>query len=226
MTTPPIACSLSAVGRAERAELVAALASDALLARARVRGSLLLRFRRAAGVEERVRAWAALEAECCPFLTLVVHVHGPAVILRIDGPPEAAAIIDELLPVTPEAPLNGASEPPVDRVWPGRRPCPMLRTCELLAEVPTHPVVRRDRDGTAGAPDRVHAHRFGPSPAARLRAPASRDAGRRTAAVAGVGAVRRLDLHRPGRRDVRGGLLHSLRRDVLVLHDGRGSAPT
>jgi hypothetical protein len=101
MTTPPIACSLTAAGRAERAELVAALASDALLARARTDGSLLLRFRRAAGVEERVRAWAALEAECCPFLTLVVHAHGPAVTLRVDGPPEAASIIDALLPADP-----------------------------------------------------------------------------------------------------------------------------
>ena len=49
-------------------------------------------------VEERVRAWAELEAECCPFLTLAVDAAGSVVTLRIDGPPEASGIIDELLP--------------------------------------------------------------------------------------------------------------------------------
>lgn len=98
---PPIACSLSAAGREQRAELVAALAADALLGRERTGGSLVLRFHNAAGVEERVRAWAALEAECCPFLMMVVDVAESVVTLRIDGPPEAAGIIDELFPVGP-----------------------------------------------------------------------------------------------------------------------------
>ena len=98
MTTPPIACSLTPAGREQRAELVAALAADALLGRERSGGSLVLRFRGPPGVEERVRAWAALEAECCPFLTLAVDAAGSVVTLRIDGPPEASGIIDELLP--------------------------------------------------------------------------------------------------------------------------------
>jgi hypothetical protein len=108
MTTPPIACSLTAAGREARAALVRALAADALVERERIGASLVLRFRADAGVEERVRAWAALEGECCPFLTLVVGAAGSVVTLRIDGPPEAAGIIDDLLPV------SGQSGPPVD----------------------------------------------------------------------------------------------------------------
>ena len=98
MTTPPIACSLTPAGREARSELVAALAADALLGSERSASSLVLRFRGVPGVEERVRAWAALEAECCPFLTLAVDGAGSVVTLRIDGPPEASGIIDELLP--------------------------------------------------------------------------------------------------------------------------------
>ena len=108
MTTPPIACSLTAAGREQRAELVAALAADALLDRERDGGALVLRFRGGPGVEERVRAWAALEAECCPFLTMVVDAAGSVVTLRIDGPPEASGIIDDLLPVSAER------QPPVE----------------------------------------------------------------------------------------------------------------
>ena len=55
-----------------------------------------------------MRAWAALEAECCPFLTMVVDAAGSVVTLRIDGPPEASEIIDDLLPV------SAAWQQPVD----------------------------------------------------------------------------------------------------------------
>jgi hypothetical protein len=108
MRTPPIACSLTATGREQRAALVAALAADALLDRERTGATLVLRFRGAPGVEERVRRWAALEAECCPFLTMIVDAAGSVVTLRIDGPAEASGIIDDLLPVSVER------QPPVD----------------------------------------------------------------------------------------------------------------
>ena len=81
---------------------MARLAGDALIGRDRDAGSLVLRFRATAGVEQRVREWAALERECCPFLTMRVTVTAADVALRIDGPPEAAGIIDELLPAVAE----------------------------------------------------------------------------------------------------------------------------
>ena len=98
MAGPPIACSLTASAREERAALVARLAGDALIGRDRDAGSLVLRFRATAGVEQRVREWAALERECCPFLTMRVTVTAADVALRIDGPLEAAGILEELLP--------------------------------------------------------------------------------------------------------------------------------
>ena len=96
MAGPPITCSLTASAREERAAHVARLAGDALIGRDRDAGSLVLRFR--AGVEQRVREWAALERECCPFLTMRVTVTAADVALRIDGPLEAAGLLDELLP--------------------------------------------------------------------------------------------------------------------------------
>jgi hypothetical protein len=98
MADPPIACSLSTSAHEQRAALVARLGGDALVGRERGAGSLVLRFHRTAGVEQRVREWAVLEAECCPFLTMTVAVGAAEVTLRIEGPPEAAAIIDDLLP--------------------------------------------------------------------------------------------------------------------------------
>jgi hypothetical protein len=98
VTTPPIACSLSAAGRKERAELVEQLATDALVAREREGDALVLCFRNVPEVEQRVRAWAALEAECCPFLTLTVDADSSAVVLRVAGTLEGQGIIDDLLP--------------------------------------------------------------------------------------------------------------------------------
>ena len=70
-----------------------------LLAREGVRGAIRVALHRAtAGVEQRVREWAALERECCPFLTMRVTVTAADVALRIDGPLEAAGILEELLP--------------------------------------------------------------------------------------------------------------------------------
>jgi hypothetical protein len=100
MTEPPLVCSLTAAGREQRAALVARLADDALLGRERDGGSLVLHFRGTAEVEQRVRAWAALEAECCPFLTMSVGTSAAEVTLRIAGPPEADAIIEDLLPLS------------------------------------------------------------------------------------------------------------------------------
>jgi hypothetical protein len=107
MTDVPIACSLTASGREQRAALVARLAADALLGREQDGDSLVLRFRSALGVERRVREWAALEVECCPFLTMTVVTGGSEVTLRIDGPPGAGSVIEDLLPLSRAVRTNG-----------------------------------------------------------------------------------------------------------------------
>jgi hypothetical protein len=98
VTRPPIACSLAAADRERRAALVAELATDALVGREREAMTLVLRFGTAEGVERRVRALAALEAECCPFLAIAVDANASEVVLRIAGPPEAAAILEGFFP--------------------------------------------------------------------------------------------------------------------------------
>jgi hypothetical protein len=98
VTRPPIACSLAAADRERRAALIAQLVAEALVDCERDGTTLVLRFRVAEGVERRVRALAALEAECCPFLAIAVDANPSEVVLRIDAPPEAGAILEEFFP--------------------------------------------------------------------------------------------------------------------------------
>jgi hypothetical protein len=85
-----VACALtSAELRARRAE-VAALSARAL----RARDGNRLVFDPAA--EPVLLELIALEAECCPFLTLALGRVGDDLVLRITGPEEAAPIIAEL----------------------------------------------------------------------------------------------------------------------------------
>jgi hypothetical protein len=87
----PIACTLtSAELRARRAQ-VAALAEHAL--RCRDGGRLVFD----ATAEPALRELVALEAECCPFLTLNLRRTGDALELTVTGPAEAAPIIAALL---------------------------------------------------------------------------------------------------------------------------------
>jgi hypothetical protein len=105
--TVPIACSLTASRREQRVALVARLAAEALLGREQDGDSLVLRFRAALDVERRVREWAALEAECCPFLVMTVATGASEVTLRIEGPPGAGSIIEDLLPPSRAVRTNG-----------------------------------------------------------------------------------------------------------------------
>jgi hypothetical protein len=81
---------LAAADRERRANLVAQLVTDA--------ATFVLRFRVAEGVERRVRALAVLEAERCPSLVIAVDASSSKVVLRVAGPPEADAILEEFFP--------------------------------------------------------------------------------------------------------------------------------
>jgi hypothetical protein len=97
-TIPPTVGSILALRLPGSVDLVAQLVTDALVDCERDATTLVLHFRTAEGVEQRVRALAALEAECCPFLVIAVNASASEVALRIAGPPEAGSILEEFFP--------------------------------------------------------------------------------------------------------------------------------
>ena len=91
-----IACTLTSAELRARRDRVTVLAERSLRARD---GSRLV-FDAAA--EPALRELVALEAECCPFLTLDLRRAGDELVLTITGPDEAAPIIAELLARPPQ----------------------------------------------------------------------------------------------------------------------------
>ena len=91
---PPLACTLSADGLAERRALIAELSRAALLAVRRTPLILELTYRRSAA--GRVRELAAQERQCCAFLGFAVSEDPTGVRLTITAPErarEAAAFL-------------------------------------------------------------------------------------------------------------------------------------
>ena len=87
-----LACSLGATELATRHRDVAALFSDGLVGADHYGDTLELRFRER--YEDRVRALAEAERQCCPFMDIDVQRYGRDVALLLDCPPEAAATLD------------------------------------------------------------------------------------------------------------------------------------
>jgi hypothetical protein len=93
----PIACNLDAPSFAARAAEIAALGRDALVAAEQDGPRALLRFAAGPGIRERVERFVAGEAACCAFLTMAVAEHDDEVILRVDAPTGAEAVVGELV---------------------------------------------------------------------------------------------------------------------------------
>jgi hypothetical protein len=94
MTEPPIACTLSPVGMAERKTLIDALAADGLLRRTPTAAGLRLHLRDTPDIEARTRRLIAAEADCCGFLTFDLGREDDALVLDVTGPAEARPVID------------------------------------------------------------------------------------------------------------------------------------
>jgi len=92
----PIACSLTGADYRKRVTEAGQVARDALRERRRIEGGARLSFDESADIRERLEAFVAAEAECCPFLTMHLHATGGRLVLEVTGPEPAAPIIDEL----------------------------------------------------------------------------------------------------------------------------------
>jgi hypothetical protein len=95
MGRPPVACSLSGSEAAARAGEFRADLDGRVLELDREGSGLRLKLRETPGLKERLERLVELERVCCPFLDLSLVCEAGHLILRIDGPPEAATVIDD-----------------------------------------------------------------------------------------------------------------------------------
>src|SRR5689334_6016337 len=79
----PVACSLTTEGLAEQAGRWARLAARALTGRALTADGLRLDFHPEPGVEEELRALAAVETQCCPWATWTVQASATPLALDV-----------------------------------------------------------------------------------------------------------------------------------------------
>jgi hypothetical protein len=93
-STAPIACTLTAAQYRQRTDDIARLARAALRDRRRIDGGVRLTFDAAA--RERLEAFAAAEAACCPFLALDLRAAAGGLVLDVTGPAAAGPVIEEL----------------------------------------------------------------------------------------------------------------------------------
>lgn len=91
----PIACTLSAADYRSRLSEIAALGRDAL--RHVERRGLTLDLRYAPEAAARVRRLVEQERQCCAFLQFDLRESVDEVRLVVTAPPEAAAVVPELL---------------------------------------------------------------------------------------------------------------------------------
>jgi MerR family transcriptional regulator, copper efflux regulator len=93
----PIACSLGGDEVRKRQAEMAALGKSALIDARPGPAGAELRFAARAGVRERVGAIVAAESRCCPFLTMELRDEPDVVVLSIEGPTDAAIVVEEIV---------------------------------------------------------------------------------------------------------------------------------
>ena len=89
-----LACSLTGGEMADRQSELRAIFAGRVTHAAREGSALRLELRDSPGLRERLGRFVELERACCPFLDLAVERDAGRLVVRIDGPPEAAALID------------------------------------------------------------------------------------------------------------------------------------
>ena len=96
-TELPIACSLDATEFPQRLSEMADLGRAALADIDQDEKRAELRFAAGQGIRERVEAIVAAESQCCAFLTMRVDDALDLVVLTIEAPEGAEAILAELV---------------------------------------------------------------------------------------------------------------------------------
>jgi hypothetical protein len=94
---PPIACSLSANELPVRLAEMTAVGRTALLDVREAGAHAELRFAARAGVRDRLAAIRAAESRCCAFLDIALNDEPGTLVLTIDAPEGAEAILAELV---------------------------------------------------------------------------------------------------------------------------------
>ena len=93
----PIACSLSATDLSTRLRELAELGRTALVDVRHGQTRAELRFAAGAGVRDRVEGIVAAESQCCPFLAMGVTDEPDTVVLTVQAPDGAEAVLQELV---------------------------------------------------------------------------------------------------------------------------------
>ena len=91
-----IACSLGAVGAAQRRREWCALLDRALVSRTPVAGGVRLELEPLPGVRQEVERLVLAERACCPFMTIDVRSTDAVLVLSATAPATGAAIVAEL----------------------------------------------------------------------------------------------------------------------------------
>ena len=107
----PLACSLAGAEMADRQAELRALFAGRVVEAVREGHALRLELRDSPGLGERLERVVQLERACCPFLDLAVERDAGRLVVHIDGPPEAAAIIDVFDELVSEGRTTRRSDP-------------------------------------------------------------------------------------------------------------------
>lgn len=92
----PIVCTIQPGDDEQEAiDNYRALFADALLNGERTTWGVRWTFREGAGIEDRVRALAAIEQACCAFLRMAITVAEGRIVWDVIGPRNAATFLDE-----------------------------------------------------------------------------------------------------------------------------------
>lgn len=120
----PIVCTIRP-GDDEQAAIDAyrGLFADALVSGERTLWGVRWTFREAAGIEDRVRALAAIEQGCCAFLRMTITVSDGRVRWDVIGPGNAGQFLDEYAAL-PTTVLGSVADPRDPRRADPRRPRP------------------------------------------------------------------------------------------------------